>query len=54
MGGSDKFVLETYLDGQEVDVDMLVYNSKLVFASISDNATGSSDFLFQETWNLPR
>eukprot|EP00741_Cyanophora_paradoxa_P011288 tig00020554_g10903.t1 len=41
-----EFILEQYLDGAEVDVDLLLFDGKVVFHSITDNLeTNEPDFL---------
>eukprot|EP00276_Gloeochaete_wittrockiana_P007335 CAMPEP_0184659736 /NCGR_PEP_ID=MMETSP0308-20130426/30845_1 /TAXON_ID=38269 /ORGANISM="Gloeochaete witrockiana, Strain SAG 46.84" /LENGTH=553 /DNA_ID=CAMNT_0027099787 /DNA_START=35 /DNA_END=1696 /DNA_ORIENTATION=+ len=41
-----EFILEQYLDGEEVDVDFLLFDGKVVFQSITDNLeTNEPDFL---------
>ena len=43
--------LEEYLDGPEVDVDMVLYDGDLYFASVVDNGPTVEPY-FAETWNL--
>jgi len=43
--GTDIFV-EEYLDGDEVDIDILVQNGKIKFSSISDNFDKKKDIFF--------
>ena len=43
--------LEEYLDGPEVDVDIVLYNGQLYFASVVDNGPTVEPY-FAETWNL--
>ena len=43
--------LEEYLDGPEVDVDIVLFNGKVYFASIVDNGPTVEPY-FAETWNL--
>jgi biotin carboxylase len=43
--------LEEYLDGPEVDVDLVLYNGELYFASVVDNGPTVEPY-FAETWNL--
>jgi hypothetical protein len=43
--------LEEYLEGPEVDVDIVMYDSKCYFASVVDNGPTVEPY-FAETWNL--
>jgi carnosine synthase len=43
--------LEEYLDGPEVDVDIVLYNGQVYFASVVDNGPTVEPY-FAETWNL--
>ena len=43
--------LEEYLDGPEVDVDLVLYRGKCYFGAVVDNGPTSEPF-FAETWNL--
>ena len=44
-------LLEEYLDGPEVDVDLVLYKKKCYFAAVVDNGPTKEPF-FAETWNL--
>jgi len=53
---ADRFIkldlsLEEYLDGPEVDVDIVLFNGKCYFASVVDNGPTVEPY-FAETWNL--
>jgi len=43
--------LEEYLDGPEVDVDIVLYQGQVYFASVVDNGPTVEPY-FAETWNL--
>ena len=43
--------LEEYLDGHEVDVDIVLYKNQCYFASVVDNGPTVEPY-FAETWNL--
>ena len=43
--------LEEYLDGPEVDVDMVLFRSECFFAAVVDNGPTMEPY-FAETWNL--
>jgi biotin carboxylase len=44
-------LLEEYIDGQEVDIDMVVYDSKVTYCEISDNGPTMEPY-FGETWSV--
>ncbi|KKQ01804.1 MAG: D-alanine-D-alanine ligase-like protein [Candidatus Roizmanbacteria bacterium GW2011_GWA2_36_23] len=46
--GLDIFV-EEYIDGDEVDIDLLVQNGKIKFYSLSDNFNKSKDIFFMDS-----
>ena len=43
-------VMEEYLDGQEVDIDIVLWNKQITFCEISDNGPTVEPY-FGETWN---
>ena len=43
-------VMEEYLDGQEVDIDIVLWNKQITFCEISDNGPTMEPY-FGETWN---
>lgn len=50
--GSD-IVVEEYIEGNEVDIDLLVQNGKIKFFSISDNLQTKEPFFLESGYNLP-
>lgn len=50
--GSD-IVIEEYIDGNEVDIDILVQNGKIKFFSISDNLQTKEPFFLESGYSLP-
>lgn len=51
----DNFMLmiEEYIDGDEVDINMLVQNGKIKFASVSDNLQTKEPFFLETGYALP-
>ena len=51
----DDFTLlaEEYIDGHEVDIDMLLQNGKVKFASISDNDQTAEPFFIETAQSIP-
>jgi len=50
--GNDIFV-EEYIDGDEVDIDMILQNGKAKFASVADNYSTAEPFFIETTHALP-
>ena len=46
-----EFLLEEYLDGDEVDIDLLLYNGHCLYAAVSDNGETFEPF-FTETYGV--
>ncbi len=50
--GSD-IVVEEYIEGNEVDIDILVQNGKIKYSSVSDNLQTKEPFFLESGYNLP-
>lgn len=46
-------VVEEYIDGDEVDVDIIVQNGKIKFASVADNLQTREPFFIESGYELP-
>lgn len=46
-------MIEEYIDGDEVDIDMLVQNGKVKFASITDNHQTEEPFFIETGFSIP-
>lgn len=50
--GSD-IIVEEYIDGDEVDIDILVQNGRIKFISISDNDKAEEPFFIETGFSIP-
>ncbi|MBU1119218.1 ATP-grasp domain-containing protein [Patescibacteria group bacterium] len=50
--GSD-IIVEEYIDGEEVDVDILIQNGRIKFTSISDNDKAEEPFFIETGFSIP-
>lgn len=46
-------LVEEYIDGDEVDIDMLIQNGKVKFHSITDNRKTREPFFVETGWSIP-
>ncbi len=44
---------EEYIDGDEVDIDILLQNGKVKFASVTDNAQTEEPYFVETGWTMP-